>query len=154
MSKRMGWSLAVMSMVLFSANTPIARTAMVAGMRPTTLLLFRFIVAIGLFIGMRALSDVWRPQGAERKMDRYGRWASVGSGVANGLTLLFFYLSLTRLPASLSSMIAIGLYPIIVLLILAWRGEKMTGRHILRLVFGIVGLYFCWGLAAMQTGSV
>ena len=143
--KKIGWLLATTSIVLYSTNTPIGRAAFVAGMRPMTLLFFRFVIATLFFIVFMHFSSLGSPSSTQRPLGKEGWKMTAISGMANGLTLVCLYMGLTRLPASLASMIGIVLYPIFVFLILLWRNEVPTRRDLTRLALGVVGLYYLLG---------
>jgi drug/metabolite transporter (DMT)-like permease len=68
----------------------------------------------------------------------------VAAGVANGLGMVLFFLALTRLNASVGSMI-LSLSPLVVLLLLALRGERFTYRNLIRLGLGLLGVYLLIG---------
>src|SRR5690606_33507391 len=66
------------------------------------------------------------------------------AGGTNGLGMLFFFWALERVDASISSMI-ISLIPLVVLSLLALRGERFTYRHLIRLGLGLGGVYLLIG---------
>jgi len=84
--------------------------------------------------------------GAPKRLyiDRTGLLFCVASGMATAIALLSFTWSLTRINASIAAMV-VAVYPLIVLVLLAWRGEKFTYRHIIRLVLGLAGVYLLIG---------
>lgn len=65
-------------------------------------------------------------------------------GMANGTSLLCYYLALTRIGASIAHII-FSLYPLIALLMLALRGEPLTAMKGIRLGFALVGVYLLIG---------
>jgi drug/metabolite transporter (DMT)-like permease len=65
-------------------------------------------------------------------------------GMANGTSLLCYYLALARINASIAHII-FSLYPLIALLMLALRGEPLTAMKGIRLGFALVGVYLLIG---------
>lgn len=141
-SKRMGWIFAVMAAVTYSTNTPIARGAIVEGMAPLTLLAGRFVLAAALFGGTMLWTSWGEPGEGQARLHGRGLLICIGSGILNGLALVFFYNALQFLSASLTSMMGAALYPILTLVLLRWGGESITARKVLRLVLSVMGLYF------------
>lgn len=134
-----GWMLAMTSTFAFSFAPPIARGAMQAGMQPVTLVAIRLTLAailVGLTIALtnRRLLQL-HPQAIA---------IAAGAGAINGVGMLLFFLALTRVDASMSSMI-ISTSPLVVLSLLALRGERFTYRHLVRLALGISGVYLVIG---------
>ncbi|MCB0035283.1 MAG: DMT family transporter [Anaerolineales bacterium] len=145
MNKRLGWTLAFLSSLAYSTNVHIARGAILEGMNPTTLLTGRFLLAAFLFGITISFTSVGKAKGEQRPLDKRGFFISLATGSLNGFTLMAFYWALTRLSASLTSMLSIGLYPLVTLLLLMIRGETLTRRNLARLALGLVGLYFLIG---------
>lgn len=159
---KLGWALAILSSITYSANTPIARGAFLAGMQPLTLIMARFTVAAVLFGITLSSTSLGRPAAGQPTLNRRTSLIALGSGALNGLTMVMFYYALSRLEASLVSMISIALYPIFTLIFLWMGGERPTSRSILRLVLGLTGLYFLlgpsgitdwWGLLLVVAGA-
>ncbi len=134
-----GWTLAIFAIFCFSLATPIARSLILAGAIPTGIITVRMAMATVLHGFTLAVTDpsMLRPQGR-------GLWIALGTGLFNGIGMVLYFLALTRLSASLTAMlIAIG--PIVVLSLLALRGEKLTRRHAVRLALALVGVYLLIG---------
>jgi drug/metabolite transporter (DMT)-like permease len=146
---KLGWILAIFSSVIYSANTPIARGAFLAGMNPLTLIMARFTMGTLLFGITLSVTSLSRAGEGQPKLGRSITLIALGSGLLNGLSMVLFYYALTRIEASLSSMIVIALYPIFTLLLLRWRGEQLTRRSVVRLTLGLIGLYFLLGPSGM-----
>ena len=130
----LGWTLALGSTVAFSFAPPVARAAIVGGMDSNQLLMLRMVIATSLFgltIGLAARDSL--------RMPRKAVGAAVLAGVVNSAGMILFFLSLNYLEASLGAMI-IALSPPIVLVLLALRGERLTGRHLLRLGLALAGV--------------
>lgn len=142
-----GWVMAILSTFGFSLAPPIAKAAITVGMDPTTLLTMRLILSTLLLGGALLLAN-----GAPLAMDRRGLWVAGGAGLTNGVGMITFFWALTRIQASVGSMI-FSLSPLVVLLMLAWRGERLTRRHILRLVLGLVGVYLLIGPGSLAAGG-
>jgi drug/metabolite transporter (DMT)-like permease len=143
---RFGWVMALLSTLGFSLAPPIAKAAITGGMDPTTLLTMRLILSTFL-LGGALLSN-----GAPLAIDRRGLWVAGGAGLANGVGMITFFWALTRIQASVGSMI-FSLSPLVVLLMLAWRGERLTRRHALRLALGLAGVYLLIGPGSLSAGG-
>jgi drug/metabolite transporter (DMT)-like permease len=134
-----GWLLAFCTSLAFSLAAPVGRAAILSGMDPTELLIGRF----GFGTLLIWLTLVVRPS-KRAPLDFYGMGSIALVGLLNGIGMLFFFSALTRLDASISSMI-LSTVPILVLLILAFRGEPLTQRKVIRLVLAMTGLYVLIG---------
>jgi drug/metabolite transporter (DMT)-like permease len=127
--------MALLTTVAFSTTPPIARAAIQAGMNPTTLLAGRYILtALLLGVTLRFISR------NEMRIDRRGRWISFLAGMVNAVTTLAFFWALTRLTASVTEMV-LSLYPLVVLGLLALRGERFTLLSAVRCTLGLLGVY-------------
>ncbi len=134
-----GWALAFTATLAFSFAPPIARGAIQAGLDPTGLVVVRLVLA-ALLVGVTiALTDR-----SLLRIDRRGLVVSCIAGCINGVGMLLFFWALTRVHASMASMI-ISISPLVVLSLLALRGEKFTYRHAVRLALGIGGVYLVIG---------
>jgi drug/metabolite transporter (DMT)-like permease len=135
----LGWVLAITSAIAFSIVTPLAKAAINLDFDPPTLLILRFGIGTALTVGAMALTT---PD--KLRTDRRG-WLVAGLvGLINGLGSLGFFWSLTRIEASLATMI-FSLNPLAVLGILALAGEKLTRRHGVRLALALSGVYLLIG---------
>ncbi|RIK41227.1 MAG: hypothetical protein DCC55_12620 [Chloroflexi bacterium] len=134
-----GWTLALLASLSFSFAAPIARGAITGGMEPTTLVTLRLALATLLMAVTVAV------MGRSRlRMDRRGLLLALAAGLLNGLGMLLFFWALARVDASVASMM-ISLIPLVVLSLLALRGERFTYRHTLRLALGLGGVYLLVG---------
>jgi len=134
-----GWGLALSSTLAFSFSTPLGKLAITQGINPTTLLVLRF--GLGLIL---LVITFWLIAPGKLKVDRRCFFIATGAGLVNGLGSISFYWSLTRLDASIATMIFI-LNPLVVLGLLALRGEKLTYRHLIRVGLGLGGVYLVIG---------
>lgn len=134
-----GWALAFFASFSFSFAAPIARGVILAGMDSTTLLVLRLCLATAFFGLMIAVMDA-----RLFLVSRQTLLVTTFAGVTNGLGMLFFFWALERVHASISSMI-ISLIPLVVLSLLALRGERFTYRHFVRLGLGLGGVYLLIG---------
>lgn len=134
-----GWLIALGATLFFSMAPPIARGAILAGLPPTAVLAARMIIALALLSGFIVLAAPDRLQ-----INRQCGLIAVGSGMINGIGFVTFFAALSRLDASISSMI-FSLSPLVVLGLLALRGEPVTRRHFVRLTLGIGGVYLLIG---------
>lgn len=134
-----GWILAISAIFCFSLATPIARGLILEGAAPVGIVAARMIIATSLHWGtLRVTSpSMLRPQFREV-------WISVAIGLLNGMGLILYFLALTRLDASITVML-ISISPILVLSMLAMRGERLSRRHVVRVVLALVGVYLLIG---------
>lgn len=144
----LGWTLAVASTIAFSMSTVLGKAAIIIGLNPTTLLVVRFGIATFLLAASIAVTTPDR-----LRIDRKGFLIATTAGVINGIGALCFFWALTRIDASIATMIY-SLNPLVVLGLLALRGEKLTYRHIIRLLLGVSGVYLLVGPGAAPAGGV
>lgn len=135
----LGWTLAITSTLAFSLATPLGKAAISLGITPTTLLVLRFGISIALLV---ATLGVTAP--GKLRVDRKGLFIIGGAGVMNGFGVLSFFWSLTRMDASVATMI-FSISPVVVLGVLALGGEKLTYRQFIRLGLGLIGVYLLIG---------
>jgi drug/metabolite transporter (DMT)-like permease len=135
----LGWVMGLTATACFSTAPIIGRIALADGMDPTFLLLGRMLLATFLLGVTIALIS---PQAF--KVSRRVLVACIGAGMLNGVGMVAFFWSLTRLEASMASMI-ISLIPLLALTFLALRGEKVTYRHGVRMVLALTGIYLLIG---------
>lgn len=138
-SSWLGWITVTFSTLAYSIAAPVARWAILDGMNPTTLLMARMVITTLLLGGTLAL---FFPD--KLKIDRRGLWIATLAGGINGIGFLTFFWSLKRLDASIGAML-FALAPLVVLGLLAIRGEKLTYRHAVRLALGLLGVYLLIG---------
>lgn len=152
MNNRLGWALALLATLIYSTNAPIARGAILAGMSPLTLLVARFGLAsllYGATLSAMSVQPARHGKPAEigsRKLDRFGFWVAVSSGLLNGLVIAAFFTALETVSASISSMVSIALTQFFTLGLLALLGERLTLRNVMRLLVGLAGLYLLIGV--------
>ncbi len=144
-ARRTGWIFALIATLIYSTNSPVARTAILAGLEPTTLVAARFLIGVLLFSVTLLCTNLGRPQGKQHPFDAHGFWIALLAGAINGLTMLSFTWGLVRLSASVATLISLALTPIFTLVLLRLRGEALTQRNLLRLALSLVGLYFLVG---------
>lgn len=134
-----GWPIAIFSTACFSFAPPLGKAAIDLGMDSLALLTLRML-ATAVLLGATLL--ITAP--GRLRIDRRGLVFCLGAGLANGVGMVMFFRSLDRLNASIASMI-FSLSPLVLLLLLALRGEKFTYRNGLRLALGIGGVYLLIG---------
>lgn len=141
MGKRTGWFLAVMTYVIYSSNSPLAKAVFNLGMSPATLLSGRFIFGSLLFIVTLSLTQLGVPKNGERPLDEKGYRYAIICGFLNGLALLCFFYSFDYLQASTASVLGIGLYLVYTLVLLLFWGERLTWVRVMRLALGLGGVF-------------
>lgn len=134
-----GWFLAFFASFSFSFAAPIARGVILTGMASTTLLVLRLCIAT-FFFGLTIA--VMNPR--LFLVSRQTLLITTFAGATNGLGMMFFFWALERVNASIASMV-ISLIPLVVLSLLALRGERFTYRHLIRLGLGLGGVYLLIG---------
>jgi drug/metabolite transporter (DMT)-like permease len=136
---RLGWALALSSTIASSIVTPLVRGAVVGGLDPISLLLMRLLIAVALLAGATAVTEPMR-----FRLDRRGIRLLGIIGLIAGIEICCFFYSLTLVDASTTAMIK-STQPLVVLLMLALAGERLKGRHWLRLVLSMAGIYLLVG---------
>ncbi len=134
-----GWAIALGSTIAFSFATPLARAAILLGITPSALLAIRLTMTTLLLFGTILFGNA-----ARLRIDRRGLGLCILAGVANGVGMLAYFSSLTRISSSIASVI-FSLSPLVVLALLAMRGEKFTARNTARLALGLGGVYLLIG---------
>ena len=141
-----GWAMALISTASFSLAPTVGKAAIDSGMNPTTLLALRLVITTGLLGVTIAVTDPKR-----FNIDRTGLLACSAAGLANGVGMLAFFWSLTRIDASVASML-FSLTPLVVLALLALRGEKFTYRNTMRVALGLAGVSLLIGPGGQVDG--
>ncbi|MBX3016160.1 MAG: DMT family transporter [Caldilineaceae bacterium] len=134
-----GWVLALSSNFASSIVTPLSRGLIVAGVDPISLLLARLSIAVGLIIVTLAGTQPGR-----FKIDRRGFWRVLAVGLIAGVEICCFFSALAYVDASMSAIIK-STQPLVVLLMLALGGERLTSRHWVRLGLATMGIYLLVG---------
>ena len=125
---------------------PLIRAAVAGGINPTTLTLARYLLGVmllGTALGVAAPVHF--------RIDRHGLLFAGLAGLLNGIGVLAFHWALSRVSASVASML-ISINPLFVLLLLALRGEKFTYRNTVRMALGIGGIYLLIGPGGQVDG--
>lgn len=134
-----GWGMAILATSMFSISSPASRAAILSGMNPTTLLAARLLLATLLLASSARALPASGPS-----PDRRGLLICGLSGMARGSAMLAFNWSLSRIHASVATM-CFSLYPSVVLVLLALRGEKLSWRSLIRAALGLGGTYLLIG---------
>ena len=134
-----GWVLAVGTTLATSFVTPLARSAILYGVDPTLMLMIRLVLAV-ILLGLTMGLINWRAM----QLDRQGLRRVIMIGFISGVEICCFFWSLAFVDASMAAMIK-SAQPLAVLLLLRLGGERLTRRHIMRLLLAIVGVYFLIG---------
>ncbi len=136
---RFGWILAVSASVSYSVATPVARAAILSGFDPNALLVARMVLATSLLLLTMLVTN-------RRHIisDRRCFLLSFGAGALNGFGMICYFQGLTLIESSMAAMI-ITMSPLVVLTLLALRGERFTYRHFVRLGLALVGAYLLIG---------
>ncbi len=143
----LGWPTALFATIAFSIGPTITKVALGLGLNTNLILSVRFVLST-LVLGVMAVA-LAGPQGLS--LPRRGLLIAVGVGLLNGFSMLAFFWSLTRINASIGSMI-FSVYPIVLMGLLRLRGERFSRRQYLRLVLGLAGVYLLIGPGGMVDG--
>jgi drug/metabolite transporter (DMT)-like permease len=139
-SSAIGWLAALGSTLAFSVAAPIASKIIGLGIDPSTILVLRLWLAVGLLFGTLA---IFAPD--KLRLERRLLPVIVVAGGSLGLAILLYFWSLTRLDTSVAAMLA-ALEPLMVLFMLRLRGERFTYRNTIRLALGLAGVYLLVGV--------
>ena len=131
-----GWLLALFTTLASSIVTPLVRGAVVGGFDPIALLFARLLIASLLLLGTMALFDRIR-----FRLDRRGLGKLLVIGLISGVEICCFFWSLSYVDSSMSAIIK-STQPLVVLLLLTLGGERITGRHLTRLLLAGAGIVF------------
>lgn len=152
-----GWLLTVASVTMFSIATPMTKYALVEGVDPLTLLATRMVVGALLIGGWILAMSPGRLWLAPRQAA-----LAFAAGVSNGIGMLGYFYALTRIDGSIATMI-FATSPMCTLAILAMRGERITGRSMVRIGLGTLGVWLIvgpagrvdlWGAAGVVLSAV
>jgi drug/metabolite transporter (DMT)-like permease len=135
-----GWLAALGSTFAFSVAAPIASKIIGWGTDPSTILVLRLWLAVGLLFGTLAVAA---PD--KLRLERRLLPVVAVAGITLGLAILLYFWSLTRLDTSIAAMLA-ALEPLMVLFLLRLRGERFTYRNTVRLALGLAGVYLLVGV--------
>jgi len=136
-----GWLIAFSASLCFSIAPMVGRKAILSGMEPVELLVWRFVSAVLLIWLTMLFRGTAKDQPA---IDRAGVGSICLVGFLNGAAMLCFFTALATLEASMLSMI-LSTLPLFVILILTLVGERLTTRKIIRLLLAMAGLYLLIG---------
>ena len=154
-----GWAMALLATFALSTTAPAGRAAIRGGMNPTALLAARYILAWALMSitlgaarrqpdpapGSEAPSpDYTIGRLKSMKIDRRGIALCGLAGLASGATANLYFWSFSRINASIAAMLT-SVYPLVVLILLALRGERFSLLRGVRLALGIAGVYLLLG---------
>jgi len=127
------WFVMFASLCL-STLPSVVRFGLQHGAMPLQLLAPRMVLGsalLWLWLGMT------RPHRV--RIDRRGLYYSAVAGAVNAVSLLFFYLGVRRVGASVAILV-FATYPALLLLMLHLRGEAVTRRDVLRLALALAGI--------------
>ena len=140
-----------------STTPTVIKFGLQADTDPMPLLAFRFVVATAV---------LWLVMGlTQREAIRIDRAGLLSCGLVAGfnvVSLTGFYYALTYITASLATMI-VAFSPMVVLLLLALKGERISQRQLIRLGLALVGVYLLiepagsgnlWGILLVFTTVV
>jgi drug/metabolite transporter (DMT)-like permease len=141
-----GWGAALLSVLIFSAAPPVNKITIMAGMNPSTVLLVRLYTAGALLLVSIAVSSP-----SALRIHRRGALLCCGAGFADGIAVASFNWSLTRISASIATML-FSVYPLLILLASTRRGTGLSARSVARLALGLVGIYLLVGPGGRPDG--
>ncbi|MEM7344285.1 MAG: DMT family transporter [Chloroflexota bacterium] len=136
---RRGWTIALFGIILFSIGPSATKIALTDGFIPVNFLLMRYLIGTTLMVITIAIIGPHY-----FRVDRRGLLLCISAGALLVTALQIFTLALTRINASIASML-VALYPLIALVLLALRGEKFTYRNGFRIILSLIGVYLLIG---------
>lgn len=150
MRNRPQWGLviAVIASMALGLNSTFAKFAYRAGLDPNTLTALRLNVA-ALVLWLLFLLR-WR---ALIPISRQALLGCMMMGAANFTAQISYYWGLTRISASLGTLI-FYLYPAVVILLLRLRGEALTTRRLARLGIAFVGVALLVDITGRQVDLI
>ena len=136
MRNRPQWGLfvALLANMALGLNSTFAKFAYRAGMDPNTLTAMRLGVAAVVLWALFLIR--WQPL---ISISRQALLGCMVMGAANFAAQISYYWGLTRINASIGTLI-FYLYPAVVILLLRLRGEALTTRRLARLGIALVGV--------------
>jgi drug/metabolite transporter (DMT)-like permease len=140
--------MAFLATAALSTTAPVGRAAILTGINPTALLAARYTIAAILLSATLRLTSSPQVNSGRDRIDQKGLLLCATAGLASGAATLTYFWSFSRINASISAML-VSLYPLIVLVLLALRGERFTFLMSLRLGLGIGGVYLLLGPGGM-----
>ena len=143
-----GWAMAFLATAALSTTAPVGRAAILAGMNPTALLAARYTIAAILLSATLRFTTPAQVYSGKNQIDLNGLLLCAVAGLASSAATLTYFWSFSRINASISAML-VSLYPLIVLVLLALRGERFTFLNSLRLGLGVGGVYLLLGPGGM-----
>jgi drug/metabolite transporter (DMT)-like permease len=135
-----GWLFGIGSSLAGGMVTPLARSVIVGGMEPSTLLVLRLTLATILLGTTMAIVAPHK-----LKISKRGLWLMLVVGGLAGLEIASFFWALAYVDAATTSIIK-SVQPLVVLLLLTLAGERMTGKHWSRVILSMVGIYLLVGI--------
>ncbi len=138
-SRLVGAAFGLASTLGFSFAAPLGAFLIRLGLDPTTMLVIRMALTTAL---LALTVQFFSPE--RFRVDSRGFRAAMTAGLATGVSNILFFWSLTRLEASIAAML-FAIFPIVVLALLALRGERFTYRNLVRTGLGVTGVYLLIG---------
>ncbi|MEZ4605531.1 MAG: DMT family transporter [Deinococcales bacterium] len=132
------WLLALSTSFLFSAVVPLSSLLLQRGLEPLSIMLLRYTLVSVLLI----ISMVAQPKYLKISLNTLG--LCLLCGLLYFVSVFTYTTALTHLSASVAT-ILLPIYPLIVLILLAFRGEKLNSQNLLRLLLGFLGVYIIIG---------
>ncbi len=138
-SNARGWALGLFATLCFSIAPPVASAAIGGGLHPTAILVVRMGITTALLLLTIAVTDA-----TLLRTDRRCLSIALLAGLVNSIGMITYFWALTRLHASVAAML-FSISPLVVLSILALRGEPVTRRHLVRIALALGGIYLLVG---------
>lgn len=142
----LGWGMALLATFANSILSAVAKIGVDMGLDPAIMLATRLIIAAAFIALTMALT---RP--AQLRMDPRGLLISLGAGLITGVGMLMYFQALIWVSSSIAAMI-FSLLPLIVMGLLALRGEAFTFHQYVRVALGLAGVYLLIGAGGAVNG--
>ncbi len=143
-----GLLIALAANMALGLNSVFAKFAYRANLDPNTLTMLRLTVA-ALALWFIFLTR-WR---ALIPIPRRALWGCILMGVANFLAQTSYYWGLTRISASLATLV-FYLYPAVVILLLRLRGEALTTRRLARFGVALIGVALLMDIQGQSVDTI
>jgi DME family drug/metabolite transporter len=134
-----GTALILFAILCLSLLPPLIRVGLTDNVSPVHLLTFRLVIASVALWGFFGLT---RP--GLLRIDRRGLMACTAAAAADCFASLCYYYSLTHIATSITHVI-FSLYPVVALLLLALRGERISKLGVMGFGLALAGVYLLIG---------
>ncbi len=146
-----GYIFAILASLGFSIKSVLVKLAYSYGTDAQTLMIMRVFLSLPFFL--TALYFIEGKSGFTVDKKELPYFAFMGV-IGIGLPILFAFLSIELIDASISALVVYA-YPAITIILLAFfMGEKVTTRKVISIIITFLGLVFVLKVWALENGSI